>query len=119
MRVRKKDFRAWDIGERWDAIVSERLIDHRALIINDHALKQRDPNSLRDCTLHLSTGLHRIDDRTRIVSVNALKDTNFARNSMDRDTKAMHQERRSSWRVVRFTRNMKFVPKWRPGGNFF
>jgi uncharacterized protein YgbK (DUF1537 family) len=49
----------------------------------------------------------------------ALKDTNFARNTMDRDTKAMHQERSSSWRVVRFTRNMKLVPKWRPGGNFF
>src|SRR5262249_31922655 len=114
VRLGKKDFRSRDVSKSRDAVITECRIDYHAMIVDYHAFKQCRTDALCDRAVNLSASLHGIDDRTGVICLNALKDTNFACHAMHGDTEPMHEESCCSRGVVSLARNLKLVAKWRP-----
>ena len=88
--ISKENLGSGNIGERRNPVIAKRGIQHFPGGVEDHALEQTAPDTLRNRPFDLPATLHGIEDHAGIRGVNTLQNANLPGNPVNGDAKAMH-----------------------------
>ena len=92
-RVCEIDFCTRDIREGRNSVVAQSRIRNRAVLVHDHVLYHRPADPLSNSALDLTCALKWVHHGSRVGSVNALENINFAGYPIHCESETMDIER--------------------------
>ena len=104
-----------NIGESWDAVMTERRVNDASSLVKHHLFVQRPAQCLRHRTFDLRAALHGIDDHAAVCSVHTLQDNDLTRDAVHGDAKALDLKRDATRGAVRLADHFQRASSL-PGG---